>query len=466
MVELKPVSQLGQYKDLFSLPITFAKGIPKTIFHEEEVDRKLRSRIAATTVDNPGLLLMAVPGAGKTRTVDEAATVVGAILHRQKLVDGEDFVRGLQHLAEEPGPPSSYKKGKDMFVPACKKYVASVLKVFQDTMPGAIKVLHFDEVQVLMGEKVVSKERQSKDLFDYVMPAFGDAINTFTSRDINLRVVLSGTNFFTHLVFNSGSQLKCKEFQLDGGFPLDFAKKELLRETFDLGSVPDQDQDDIILPMCANRRATELLAYELEVAVGVGNAVSVEQLKKTAEDAYAEWSKPIMKCIENARQRALALLALILYPSAWNAEIVQIAGTKLRLPSSELPDDVKEYALAGAVNMVHETGDPSHELITVPVGCTKRFLWDLCKKVTRADNMIEFEAFRRVSRSVETEKGHLFERMIACEVTFLSSGLIQTLLSPTGKGSTEDSSTFGKTFEYNATIHEINWEDGRSLLCG
>lgn len=75
--------------------------------------------------------------------------------------------------------------------------------------------------------------------------------------------------------------------------------------------------------------------------------------------------------------------------------------------------------------------------------------------------MKEYEAFRLVSRSVDTDKGHLFERMVACELTFVSSELYKTLLSSTCMEDADpDPRTLGKNFVYDPKIHEADWSAG------
>lgn len=50
-------------------------------------------------MDNKALLMFAIPGSGKTRTVFEAAAKAGCDLHREKLVDGHRLIVNLKKLA-------------------------------------------------------------------------------------------------------------------------------------------------------------------------------------------------------------------------------------------------------------------------------------------------------------------------------------------------------------------------------
>ena len=228
---------------------------------------------------------MAVPGAGKTRSVREAASAVQALYWRERLTDAHDFVKKVRKIASElVGPPLDYEAGKNHFLETCEKFILRLLNEHLDSQDKKqVLVLHFDEVQLLMGNQVVGKNKAQSDmLFDYVTPAFGDAINQVTVSCTNLRVALSGTKFFVPLVFNSGSHLKFTRIQLEGGFPLDFGKK-LLQQHFDLGLVQEDEKNDIIGTMCANRRAFQFFALELELAVGVGEKVSNVQFSELAE---------------------------------------------------------------------------------------------------------------------------------------------------------------------------------------
>ena len=410
--------------------------------------------------DNPSVLLMAIPGAGKTRTVEEAARSIAASYDRVKLTDAHPLIQELRQLAEtEKGPPKCYAAGKDVFVATCKEFVEKLIEK-KSAGQNKIQVMHFDEVQLLMGSKVVSKDVESENMFDYDMPAFGDAVNFFTSERNNLRVALSGTNFCAALASNSGSHLKVKLYSLEGGFPPDHGKN-LLKKHFDFHSVQDEDQDTLIEPMCANRRALQFLAYKLELRVGIHKEVSREGLQEAAEAAYRDWNTPILRCIGDGRKAALSLLALIVYPSAWNGTVT---NGRLKLPSDELPNEVKQYALGGAVTIHHDVKYETDEIL-IPVGCTLRFLSDMCGRATDADNMNEYEFFTNASRSVLSDKGHFFERMIACELTFLSSELYKTLLSPSGMQFNPDPRMLGKPFVYNARIHQADWKRGE-VYCG
>ena len=75
---------------------------------------------------------------------------------------------------------------------------------------------------------------------------------------------------------------------MEGGFPLDF--KKLLAQHFDLGLVQEEQKNDIIGRMCANRRAFQLFALELELAAGVDvdvdEKVENSQFRDCAEEAF------------------------------------------------------------------------------------------------------------------------------------------------------------------------------------
>lgn len=366
---------------MFSLPVSFAGEIPD--FYEDETYQKLTSHMSNATVDNPSMPLLAVPGAGKTRTVKEAAKSIGASCHRVKFADAHKFIQSLRTTANATkGPPETCEAGKDLFVGACALFVE---KSLGELSQQGIRMLHFDEVQCLMGTKVVSRDEESENMFDYVLPAFGDAITALTSTSASLRVALSGTNFFVALVFNGGSQLKVNAYPMEGGFPLDYAKK-LLQKHFGFDSMAEDDQDTFIGQMCANRRALQHLGHHVELSVGVGKEVSKDALEKSADAAHRDWSEPIVRNIGNAREAALSLLALIVYPRAWKGEVTD---GKLKLPSHELPKEVKQCALGGAVNVHHDINSQTDEIL-IPVGCTMRLLVDMCKMATAPDNMKEY----------------------------------------------------------------------------
>jgi hypothetical protein len=81
----------------------------------------------------------------------------------------------------------------------------------------------------------------------------------------------------------------------------------------------------------------------------------------------------------------------------------------------------------------------------------------MCKVATSTENIKEVEAFRVVSGSVDTEKGNFFERLVACELTFLSSKFSERILSGTGLDVIPDPRMVATPFAYHARIHEADW---------
>lgn len=144
-------------------------------------------------------------------------------------------------------------------------------------------------------------------------------------------------------------------------------------------------------------------------------------------------------------------MALISYPRVW--KVVE-KESKLVVDYDKLPSEIQAYALAGAVNIqVSMTAFN----ISIPHGFTMQLLCKLCNKTTSADNMREFESFRIVSMSVETDKGHFFERLVACELSFLSSKLYKVLLLQTGMAFSPNPRTIDHSFQYHPKIHEADW---------
>lgn len=131
------------------------------------------------------MFLMAIPGAGKTRTVEEAARSLGASHDREKLTDTHPLIQKLCQMTEkETGLPECCAAGKDIFVATCEDFVLELTEK-RSASQNKIHVMHFDEVQLLMGSNIISKDKESENMFEYGMPAFGDAVNFFTSERKN-----------------------------------------------------------------------------------------------------------------------------------------------------------------------------------------------------------------------------------------------------------------------------------------
>jgi hypothetical protein len=416
--------------------------------------------------DNKAALLFAVPGAGKTTTVGVCATKVSMQHHRIKLADASSIITTLQGLAHG-GRADSYDDAKAIFTDVCTTYINEcVAAASQKVVVGVAEtyLLHFDEVQLLMGSNLVSKcdAAMSTNLYDYVMPAFCDAMQVALDADSFLKIVLSGTNGFAPLVLNTGSQLKTEYIKLLGRFPEQFLST-LLVEYFDI-SVGDADYFlEQARPLRANRRAVQHLLHHFStLLVGVSDAARVHELINTAvSNAYTSWSSPIARALGSTMSSAaLATMALLSHPEGAGGEsaclvLNEEAVALVKFPAAKLPVHVMRFALAGSLNVWVDGNDV---LLEQPIGCVRAFLSGACKGVCDSANLQQVKAFLTTSASVGTEKGHAFERMLACELTLVDTKFHALIRTKTGiKSLRVDPLSMARPFLYHPTIHLVDW---------
>ena len=260
-------------KDAFSklsTKFSFQSGIPHTYVDTcmEELETALKRPLTEGD-ENWKYLILAVPGAGKTRTVKEAATRAGIQYKRIKLSEDDVLISSLrlaskseenmQNVATDT--EDTYASAKAIFKPIIGDFLSKGIKEWFPDLQQQ-RCVHFDEVQVLMGRNTVSsKSVFSKNLFDYIMPALGDALeHKSTSR---IRFVLTGTNAYSNIVLTSGSALKKLQLRLSGSFPRAFVQS-LLSSNFSIADDTEQAGfDTVIDQILANRRVVQYTFHAL-----------------------------------------------------------------------------------------------------------------------------------------------------------------------------------------------------------
>jgi hypothetical protein len=426
------------------------------------------------TDENKAYLLFAVPGAGKTFSVGQAILSLNLPCHREKFVDVHTFIEQLKDLAKHSSA-STFDGAKEVFKDACAQFFQSIWSVNKIRAPDDRKtfVLHFDESQLLMGNHLVSRHDSdvSKNLYDYVMPAFCDAANLLLKEHKWLKIVFTGTNFFTPLVLNVGSQLKTHSIKLLGRFPLWWVI-EHLNESFDLGAMNGDELKKVVEPLCANRRATNYLVRELQFSLHLNSPPSsgafvYAAILRAVEAAYAGWRNPILQALGDNRSAVLAqVFSLLTYPASLDESVKfltvdeignvdWIAVEVVRVLRSRLSDDVKSYLLAGGLN-VWLDGD--YVLVEQPIGCVRK-LWSelLSTHFTANTNVEQVKAFFTVAYSNESVKGHAFERLLACELTLCNSKLHSLISKKTKTDFHPDALAMSQPFVYESKIHQADW---------
>jgi hypothetical protein len=327
-------------------------------------------------------------------------------------------------------------------------------------------VLHIDEAQMLMGQLVLTRnDPVADDLFEYAMPAVCDLLNHHASQNPWLRVILTGTNFFAPLVLNVGSSMKKEIPHFVGRFEPAFVDG-LLRRYFKLGNAP------AVVDLCANRRAIEHLLVGLQSRLKNifedDRARADDALEEAAKEAFHKWSEPVRAQLPKSSTVAVTAFAYLLFPESAQGRIGwkqcgELWLQVVRFPTGSLPQSIKDFALAGGLNLWQSEAELTLEQ---PTGCLRTFLLSLCKDALRKENQKELEAFRIVAQSSQVGgKGHVFERAVACELTLAGSKLCDVVaekFSHLGPFSTNPA-LIGVPFVYEAKILQADWRHPKLL---
>ena len=441
--------------------------------------------------DNEIIVLCAVPGAGKSRTIRETSTrfadTKGYL--RIKMNDNE-LLKQFQQIAIEKKnefkretSQCEYEEIKNWLVPSAEKYVEELVNNNPD-----VKVLHFDEVQVLMGHYKVSSAnfddmKHKVQLKDFFMPVLCQIIEQWTSRAGSPRFIMSGTNFFSPVQFNPGSARKVNDkFYLQGQFPPSWIIRKLMPKYFALEVLLNCPQcnpmfEKIIKHVSANRRVVQYFLMELRTnLLRISRKLDADQLleimKECSSRALDKWTN---NCGEFTSLHCLAALGLCLFPEGYGGvkskfghgfpeehETEYPDSEVVILKRNKIPEGVRRYADSGGLNIWHK--DDDHDAVEVPVGCLREYLLRKCTGLNPDENIEDIEAIKNYGKKVDPNaKGHLFERLLAYELTTFGSGigdlLCETVSTPNRK-MVLDGRIFGSEWKITPLII-AEWAEGR-----
>lgn len=215
--------------------------------------------LRARRADPHLVLMLAIPGSGKTRTVAESTHALSYRCARVHIIlgassDSDPIEKCIKEAAAE-GKLLSYAEWKLRF--------GSVFeKIFKEHLDGlgagsGERVLHVDDVQTLMRGTVVSRKKTwdpaTGDPHDIVLAAACGVLHRLMYNDSRLRCVVTGTNFFAPLALNTGADAKVLFVAIDGTFPPEWVLNCLVHKYFD---VPVDLHDAVrehVTFLCGNR---------------------------------------------------------------------------------------------------------------------------------------------------------------------------------------------------------------------
>lgn len=201
----------------------------------------------ATSTDRSVAMILAPPGSGKSRTPFAAAGELEAVEYlrfklttsEMVLVDNTKQCVDSLIVAHEREEFISKECYKSYFYPLFQKYVQSWISAAEELRSKtncSIVVLHLDEIQVLL-PTIPPQQKGSSNIRDFILAALADTLNTLIVRLEDkswMRVILTGTNFFSPLAIQLASALKLLPIGISGSFPVDWVCDELLEKEFPL----------------------------------------------------------------------------------------------------------------------------------------------------------------------------------------------------------------------------------------
>ena len=146
----------------------------------------------------------------------------------------------------------------------------SEAQTIHDNNNGSIVLLHVDEIQVFLPQTPPRYVGSLTKIRDYVLAAFSDVINSsivVVESKSWLRVIFTGTNFFSPLAIKLGSALKLWSINITGSFHVQLVCEKLLDAEFPglVKSFADNSEwfGNQIGFVSGNRRCVQYLILEI-----------------------------------------------------------------------------------------------------------------------------------------------------------------------------------------------------------
>jgi len=182
-------------------------------------------------------------------------------------------------------------------------------------------------------------------------------------------------------------------------------------------------------------------------------SLTLKELEVCAQAGVREWGHAVTLGRSDLGALAVRALALVLYPKAFGAKAHD--GT-VEIEEERVPPDLREFIRAGALNAGVHPGSPAVMQIVMPRGTMMEYLLNMTRSAARSESQAEVEAFVTAARTNDPDKGHAFERMLACEATLLGSRLVDVVVAKLGlaDGFKVDPRAIGQPFVYAPNIPE------------
>lgn len=222
----------------------FADTVPR-LFKDDAIARLEEFFKQSSACLDPKVvaLILAMPGSGKTRTVQEAARSLDLDYHKFRMSTKEfDTAENVRQYVE--------------------RSVKGICGVTSNNIPidGMKKtVIHFDEIQTMMEKP---KDGEENSLVTALAVACDGLVHDQHGRHRSwLKFVMTGTNIFTDNMINIRSKVKTDFIPMDGSFSQDFVTQ--VANEHDLMSFFCGKNDGYLERCRHNRRFTERFLFQL-----------------------------------------------------------------------------------------------------------------------------------------------------------------------------------------------------------
>lgn len=381
---------------LFNNP--FNTSIPK-LYKDDTLrllESFLRRRVEALSDPDVKVIaaIFAMPGAGKTRTVVEAAKIVGLPYYKYKM---------SYHRMCTTGQVQQFLKNAIAEICACD----------ENQIPMARKsavLIHFDEVQSLMDAPTDTNDNSLVTS----LAKECDALINVSGRGQRswLKFVMTGTNIFSNKSIAIGSDVKMELIPMGGSFSIDFVGQLLVEHGVEelLGT-----ERETYLERCRhNRRFTELFFFNLWWEANQGQR-SDSSIVATAYGLALDDMKLTVRGSIEKMEMIVSQVACAFFTKILQIQESAIIGGVATL--SDCSSEETSYIKDGGLNVKEIRG--ANEIdIFYPNGCVLELLEALLAWANSRHGCQTVVSFLRVNHVLGFGiRGHLFEWLLAYDIT-------------------------------------------------
>jgi len=377
----------------------FSDDIPS--FHIDQTCEELLAFIARTPKTGQDIkcisTVLAMPGAGKTRSVTEAVR-----MHSK----GNSTAFARFHVGDISVALSNGKSLAEVV----QKHVQAVIETLPQEGSGEREhgqtkiVIHYDEIQSFL-----SDEKNGMNL----IKDLAGLCNQHGHRDKRLKFVITGTNINANQPIYLGSARKFESIHTSGSLPMDFVRN-LYKEHFQVDSIP-ATVDEYLERSRHNRRVTQLFMMFMKKDEEPED--SYKQAVKQIYDSIASQIQANKKQVTVAACRIFRILTQAL--SDEQEQNARRTKEFYRYLTLEMMGDDLDYVLGGGLNVYlfenewdEDPANPRKVQVYYPEGCVFEILSKMTNKAVKPETLQTLLDFLRISSLKPFNIGNFFEALV------------------------------------------------------